>query len=255
MGDGTKTVGKVDAGKLTVLFRMLMSQDPDEQRVGVKAIREISPDDLAEVLSDPELSSEVLDYFVRHAGNRTDWIEALEKNPSLTEELRGVLETSLLDSKAGKGVTKETAAKEEPGLEHLSLEQRLQSLRVGEKIKMALKGDKETRTILLKDTNREVYMSVLENPGIKDSELELLAKNTGTNSEILRVVGRNREWTSNRNIVRSLIFNSKTPVDVSIRFLHRLSLKELELIDKGRSLPSALRANAKRLVSQKRKSR
>ncbi|MFV2082188.1 MAG: hypothetical protein ACC669_10005 [bacterium] len=255
MIDGTKTVSKVDAGKLTLLFRMLMSQDPDEHRVGVKAIRGISPDDLAEVLSDPELSSDVLDYFARHAGSRTDWIEALKKNPSLTEELRGVLETSPLDSTAGKGVAQEAAAKEDPGLGHLSKEQRIRSLRVGEKIKMALKGDKETRTILLKDTNREVYMAVLENPGIKDSELELLAKNTGTNSEILRVVGRNREWTSNRNLVKSLIFNSKTPVDVSIRFLSRLSLKELELIDKGRSLPSALRANAKRLIAQKRKSR
>ncbi len=253
--DGTKTVDKVDAGKLTLLFRMLMSQNPDEHRVGVKAIREISPDDLAEVLSDPELSFEVLDYFVRHAGNRTDWIEALKKNPSLSEELHGVLEASHPDSIAGEEVAKEDTNVEEPELEHLSVEQRIQKMTVGEKIKMALKGNKEARSVLVKDTNREVFMSVLENPGIKDSEIELLAKNTGTNSEILRVVGRNREWTSNRNVVKSLLLNSKTPVDVSVRFLPRMSLRDLEMIDKSRSLPSSLRANAKRLIAQKKKSR
>ena len=255
MIDGTKTVSKVDAGKLTLLFRMLMSQDPDEHRVGVKAIRELSPNDLTEVLSDPELSSEVLDYFVRHAGSRTDWIEALKKNPSLSEELHGVLEVSQTDSKAGKSVAKKVAEKEEPEIKHLSMEQRIQKMTVGEKIKMALKGDKEARSVLVKDTNREVFMSVLENPGIKESEIEMLAKNTGTNSEILRVVGRNREWTSNRNVVKSLIFNSKTPVDVSVRFLPRMSLRDLEMIDKSRSLPSSLRANATRLIAQKKKSR
>jgi predicted transcriptional regulator len=126
---------------------------------------------------------------------------------------------------------------------------------VGEKIKLALKGDKEARTILLKSTNRQIYMSVLENPGIKESEIEMLTKNSSTNSEILRAIGRNREWAVNRNVMKNLVMNSKTPVEVSNRFLTRMPARDLEIIDKSRNLPMAVRSNARRLLEQKKKGR
>jgi len=137
----------------------------------------------------------------------------------------------------------------------LSLAQRIQRMRVGEKIKLAMKGNKECRNILVKDTNREVFMAVLSNPGLKESEVEMLAKNTGTNAEILRAIGRNREWVANRNIVYSLVLNPKTPVEVTVRFLPRLMKKDLEFITNSRSLPMALRTNAKRLLAAKAKGR
>ena len=118
-----------------------------------------------------------------------------------------------------------------------------------------MKGDKEARGILLKSTNRQIYMSVLENPGIKESEIEMLTRNTSTNSEILRAIGRNREWSASRNIMKNLVMNSKTPVEVSNRFLTRLSAKDLEFIVKSRNLPMAVRNNAKRLMEQKKKGR
>jgi predicted transcriptional regulator len=125
----------------------------------------------------------------------------------------------------------------------------------GDKRKLARKGDKEARTILLKATNRQIYMSVRDNPGIKESEIEMLTKNTSTNSEILRAIGRNREWTANRNVMKNLVMNSKTPVEVSNRFLSRMSAKDLEFVVKSRNLPMAVRNNAKRLIEQKKKGR
>jgi hypothetical protein len=124
-------------------------------------------------------------------------------------------------------------------------------MNVGQKIKSAMKGDKEVRTILIKDTNRDVYMAVLKNPGLKENEIEMLTKNTGTNVEILRAIGSNREWVANRNILNGLVMNPKTPVSLSIRFLSRLGRKDVEFIAKSRSLPVALRNNAKRMISTK----
>lgn len=263
---GGSALGPVTAEKLTELFGMMISSRPDERRSAVNSIKKIPTGEMTRILSDPELPTEVLDFFARHSSARPDWVKALRENTSLPDYLRNYLgeEGAFVDNVSDAGAEKSldieksgTAADngESEEKKHLSIELRIQQMNVGEKIKMALKGDKETRRVLIKDTNREVYMSVLENPGMKESEVELLTKNTGTNSEILRTIGRNREWTGNRNVVKSLLLNPKTPLDVSVRFLPRLSLRELELIDKSRSLPSALRANAKRLIAQKRKSR
>ena len=126
-------------------------------------------------------------------------------------------------------------------------------MNIGQKIKAAMKGDKEYRTILIKDTNRDVYKAVLNNPGLKENEVEMLTKNTGTNVEILRAIANNREWMANRNIVNGIVMNPKTPVDLSIRFLSRLSKKDMELITKSRSLPVALRNTAKGILSSRTK--
>jgi len=94
-------------------------------------------------------------------------------------------------------------------------------------------------------------MAVLKNPGLKENEIEMLTKNTGTNVEILRAIANNREWVANRNILYGLVMNPKTPVSLSIRFLSRLGRKDLEFIAKSRSLPVALRNNAKRMIVSK----
>jgi hypothetical protein len=249
MTDTPRPTGVLDARRLGIMVKMLHAQDPKTRDTAARALRNTEPREVAEILKDPALAQEAVIYFARHAGRRVDWIESLLLNPSLPDEDRAVLV-------AAKAPAEPDDA--EPQEEHdqdLTLSQRIQRMKVGEKIKMAMKGDKEFRTILVKDTNREVYMAVLNNPGIKESELEMLAKNTGTNAEILRAIGRNREWASNRNIMHSLVTNPKTPVEISVRFLPRLMKKDLEFIANSRSLPMALRTNAKRILSSKAKGR
>ncbi|UCG37929.1 MAG: hypothetical protein JSV00_06925 [bacterium] len=216
--------------------------------MAARALKGLDPEKVTALLRDPALSRDAIVYFTRHAGQRVDWIESLLNNPSLPDEERSVLLSSR-DSLTPGG---------EPGEgddDSLSLSQRIQAMTVGEKIKLAMKGDKEARNILVKDNNKQVYMAVLGNPGLKESEIEMLARNTGTNTEILRAICRNREWISNRNIMHSVVMNPKTPPEISIRFLPRLSKKDLDFITKSRSLPQALRTNAKRLLLSKAKGR
>ena len=238
-----------DAHQLGIMVKMLNAQDSRTRDIAAKALKNAEPQHVAALLSDPSLEPEAIVYFARHVGNRLDWIEALLLNPSLPEEDRAVLVAARASFRpAEKGSPKDDG-------KALNLAQRIQMMRVGEKIKLAMKGDKEARSILVKDTNREVYMAVLNNPGLKESEVEMLAKNTGTNTEILRAIGRNREWISNRNIAYSLVMNPKTPVEITIRFLPRLTKKDLDFITNSKSLPMALRTNAKRLLIAKAKGR
>jgi len=244
MQNNSQPPGKMEAVHLGVLVKMLASQEARERDVAVRALKEITPENITVLLRDPKLAPVAIQYFARHAGERRDWIEALLSNPSLPEEDRALLV-------AADTVLPEDTREISEDEEDLNIAQRIQRMNVGQKIKTAMKGDKEARTILIKDTNRDVYMAVLKNPGLKENEIEMLTKNTGTNAEILRAIGNNREWVANRNILNGLVLNPKTPVNLSIRFLSRLGRKDVEFIAKSRSLPVALRNNARRIISAK----
>ena len=244
MQNTSQPPGKMDALHLGVLIKMLESQGARERDVAVRALKEITPENITVLLRDPKLAPEAIEYFARHAGERRDWIEALLSNPSLPEEDRVLLV-------AANATLPEEMEEVPEDEEDLNISQRIQRMNIGQKIKTGMKGDKEARTILIKDTNRDVYMAVLKNPGLKENEIEMLTKNTGTNVEILRAIANNREWVANRNILNGLVMNPKTPVNLSIRFLSRLGRKDIEFIAKSRSLPVALRNNAKRMISKK----
>jgi len=236
--------GKMDALHLGVLIKMLESPEARERDAAVRALKDLTPEQITVLLKDPKLAPEAFEYFARHAGERRDWIAALLSNPSLPDEDRALLAaTDAVLPEEDESVTEDDGA--------LTIAQRIQKMNIGQKIKAGMKGDKEARTILIKDTNRDVYMAVLKNPGLKENEVEMLTKNTGTNVEILRAIANNREWVANRNILNGLVMNPKTPVNLSIRFLSRLGRKDVEFIAKSRSLPVALRNNAKRMISVK----
>jgi len=247
MNDVPKNPGDLDARQLGILVQMLNAPDQKTRDVAARALKKMDPEKVSVLLRDQALSRDALVFFAMHASGRKDWVESLLSNPSLPEEGRVTL-TPLVqeDSPA------EEAAEDESGL---NISQRIARMSVGEKIKLAMKGDKEARTILIKDPNREVFMSVLSNPGIKENEVEMFSKNTGTKADILRAIARNREWVSNRNIMLSLVMNPKTPVEISVRFLPRLMKKDLEFIMTSRALPMAVRTNARRLVQAKAKGR
>jgi hypothetical protein len=235
---------ETNARQLSIIIKMLRAHDSKTRDVAVRALKAVDPERITSLLGDPDLTTEAAAYFARHVGERRGWIEALLANPSLSEEDRALLT-------AARASLPEEEAPEEVEEEDLNVGQRIARMNVGQKIKAAMKGDKEFRSILIKDSNREVFMSVLNNPGLKEAEVEMLAKNTGTSADILRAIANNREWVTNRNIVHALVMNPKTPVNLSIRFLPRLGRKDIEFIAKSRSLPQALRNNARRIVSAK----
>ncbi len=244
MHNTSRPPGKMDTLHLGVLVKMLSSTEVKERDVAVRALKDLDPEEITVLLGDPKLVPEAIEYFARHAGDRRDWIAALLCNPSLSETDRALLVSADETSSVEIGDPID-------GEDTHNIAQRIQKMNVGEKVKTAMKGNKEERTILIKDTNRDVYMAVLKNPGLKENEIEMLVKNTGTNAEILRAIANNREWVSNRNIMNGLVMNPKTPVSISIRFLSRLGRKDVEFIAKSRMLPVALRNNARRIITAK----
>ena len=121
----------------------------------------------------------------------------------------------------------------------------------GQKVALAGKGNSEVRKILIRDKNRLVCVKVLENPRITDSEVEQYAKSTNVAEDVLRFIGNKREWAKLVPVVKALVQNPKTPLGLSMGYLGRMGVRELDGLSKNRNIPEALRKAAKKMHKAK----
>lgn len=139
-----------------------------------------------------------------------------------------------------------------PAPETLNLFQQVQQMKVSEKIQLALKGNKEARALLLKDSNKQVLLAVLNSPRITEQEVESIAQSKSVSEDILRVVANNRSWVKNYGIIVGLVNNPKTPVGVSLGFIKNLKPKDLGSLSRNKGVPEVIRTSAGRLLQTKR---
>jgi hypothetical protein len=135
-----------------------------------------------------------------------------------------------------------------PEIRSQTILQRLQKLNVSERIQLALKGGKEIRTILLKDPNKEVSMTVLENPKMTETEVELLARSRSVSEEILRVVAKRRDWMKSYNVILAMVNNPKAPQGATLRLVSTLKTRDLQMLEKNKNVTEGIRSTAKKLV-------
>ncbi|HIJ87711.1 MAG TPA: hypothetical protein HPP97_08515 [Desulfuromonadales bacterium] len=128
-----------------------------------------------------------------------------------------------------------------------------QQMGIGEKIKMALSGDKEWRSILVKDSNKLVSGSVIKNPRITEAEILTLVKSGIQNDEIMRLICANKEWIKVYKIRKALIENNRTPVQNASRYLSSMDVKDLAYFAKSKNIATVISTLAKRLLLVKKR--
>jgi hypothetical protein len=136
--------------------------------------------------------------------------------------------------------------------ERLSIYQALARMSVKERIFAALKGGRDVRSILIRDSNRMVSTAVVKNPRISEAEIEAIANIKGINEDVLRIIAMNRAWVSNYAIMHNLVRNARCPLNFSMQFINRLQSRDLVNLTKSKSIPDALRQAANRLVAKRR---
>lgn len=139
---------------------------------------------------------------------------------------------------------------EEAEVDHQSINQRLSLLGVAERMKAAMKGSKSERAILIRDPNKLVSAAVLSSPKLSDSEVENFAKLANVSEETLRTIGMNRGWTKNYGVIAALTKNPKTPLAVSMRFVQRLTDRDLKMIALDRNLHEPLKLMVRKRISE-----
>lgn len=138
-------------------------------------------------------------------------------------------------------------------LSDLSKYQQMQEMPVAEKIKMALTGDKEWRTLLIREANKLVSTAVLKNPRITDGEVLAVAKNRSASDELIRIVLLNREWVKHYEIKKALVEHPRTPLQKAMRFMTFLTEKDIRDLSKSRNVSQAIVNNARRMLMTKKR--
>ncbi len=133
----------------------------------------------------------------------------------------------------------------------LTFLQHLQRMKVAEKIRLALMGNKESRVLLSRDSNRMVQLAVVSNPKLTESEVTLLASSKNTNEEVLRRIGASREWMRLHQVRVALVNNPKCPIGVSSKVIETLGQQDWKRIATSKSVPSVISSIAKRLLHKK----
>jgi hypothetical protein len=129
-----------------------------------------------------------------------------------------------------------------------SLYAQITAMGVHQKIKLAMRGNKDARTILVRDPIRLIRRCVLQNPRISDGEVISIARNRSADEELLRMINEKREWVRNYQIRHALSTNPKTPLPVAIRHVASLSERDLRFIAKSKNVPQAIAVQARRIL-------
>jgi hypothetical protein len=124
--------------------------------------------------------------------------------------------------------------------------QKIITLNAAAKAILAMKGGREERMILVRDTNKVVALAVLKNGRITEQEVESIAKMRNVTEEVLRSVGNSREWTKNYPVILALVTNPRTPQGVTTNFISRLTNRDLKAVFMSRDIPELIRRMARR---------
>lgn len=139
---------------------------------------------------------------------------------------------------------------EETKEEFVPLHNQIRNMNTGEKIRMALLGNAAARSILVRDPNRVVAMAAISSPAMSESEAKNAAQSREVSEDVLRYIGRKREWLRSYEIKRYICNNPKTPLALSMTFLSHLRRNDLRALSRSRGIPSALKQAAKRRSKQ-----
>ena len=131
--------------------------------------------------------------------------------------------------------------------ERISLIRRIMFMTAKDRMKLALKGDREARGILIRDSNKIVATGVIHNPRISDQEIENISSMRTVAEEVLRLIGMNRAWARSYPIIHNLARNPRTPMATAVHILGRIRTKDLNAIAQNRNVSEAVRRQAYRL--------
>ena len=124
----------------------------------------------------------------------------------------------------------------------------LSGLPIMKKMKLAMKGTREQRAQLIRDSNKLVATAVLASPKLTDAEVESFTKMGNVSEEVLRIIGMNRSWLKNYGIALGLTRNPKTPTAIALQQLPRLVERDLKMLAIDRNVPEVLRLAARKMV-------
>jgi hypothetical protein len=129
--------------------------------------------------------------------------------------------------------------------------QKINHLDVKGRIQLALKGSKEERSILIRDGTKVVALAVLEGPKLSDGEVEKFASQKNVLQAVLRQIPLKRRFMKNYIVVRNLVANPRTPLDLGLGLMKNLLAQDLKNLSANKDVSDTIRKLALKMFKQK----
>ena len=129
--------------------------------------------------------------------------------------------------------------------------QKINRLDVKGRIQLAMKGNKEERSILIRDGTKVVALAVLDAPKISDGEVEKFALQKNVLEAVLRQIPLKRRFMKNYIVVRNLVSNPRTPLDLGLGLMKHLQIQDLKNLSANKEISETVRKLATKMFKQK----
>jgi hypothetical protein len=213
--------------QLAILVYLVTNDDTHVATVANQTIASLPVDAVAGLLARPDTSEKVLAFFAARG---------IEPAKVATEDT----DAPLVDTGG------EVAVEAEPE-KVITL---LQAMTVPQRLKLAMKGSREQRAVLVRDPNRMIAAAVLSSPKLAQTEVEAFARMANVSEEVLRTISMNRSWMRKLAVAAALVKNPKTPAAISLHLLPRIPQRDVKQLAIDRNVPEALRLNAKKMIQR-----
>jgi hypothetical protein len=220
-----------------------------------------APEILDALLANPSVTADVRrrvmetreEFFDKKArAAAAEPVEVDEDEPMLTlseEPIADLLEKAA--SEPGDAPPPELLESEKTDEKKLSIFSQILIMSVSDKVKLAFKGGKTERVILVRDHNKLVCSAVMRNPRMNSLEVEGIATMRNVEEEVLRIISMKREWISKYNVALSLARNPKCPVGVVLSLINRLTLRDLKGLKDDKGVSDTVRSLARKMFLQR----
>lgn len=135
--------------------------------------------------------------------------------------------------------------------ERLSTVQKIARLTVGERVQLAMKGNKDERFVLIRDGSKVVSSAVLESPKISEQEVEAFACMKNVQESVLRGIAGKRRYMKIYAVVRNLVNNPRCPLDVQLNLVKQLLTPDLRAASLNKNISDTVRKMAMKLYSER----
>ncbi len=129
--------------------------------------------------------------------------------------------------------------------------QKISKLDIKGRIQLAMKGNKEERSLLIRDGTKIVALAVLESPKVTDGEVERFAGQKNVLESVLRAIPLKRRFIKQYPVIRSLTANPRTPIDVSLGLIKHLLMQDLRHLSGNKEVSDTVRKLATKMFRQK----
>ncbi|HVO60375.1 MAG TPA: hypothetical protein VMT53_05535 [Terriglobales bacterium] len=215
-------------------------------------------------VGDPEADEQVAAFIAEHAseiaaeGNKPfqpvggmDTLEAVPAPEPSVPEAAVVARAGQSGAATAAQPHKAYHARQQEGAKRDSTLQKIAKLDIKGRIQLAMKGSKEERSILIRDGTKLVALAVLDSPKITDGEVEGFASQKNVLEAVLRGIPMKRRFAKHYPVIRNLVFNPRTPIDLSLGLMKNLLVNDLKNLSGNKEVSDTIRKLALKMFKQK----